>query len=433
LHIIGNSTVTVTKMTKNATVNLDVASTSVTVGYADATGTSDVVTVNLGTGTAVNYGTLVLADANAVGIGTVNLVSNGTNITAGSATPNTNTMVLTDNGLSNLNFSGTQGLTFTTLNQATTQATSLTINNTNTSAFGLVATALVDANLGALNFAGTGHSTITLLTDASSTLLGITNTGSQTALITGIATTGNMTSLTLTGNTQIGTGLVGSATGVLLSNTGGITISGATDHAPVRAIITGAIAGNTDSITLGNGNNSITDTSSATTATVNITVGTGSNAIFVGNGVQAADSVFNITLGTHTAASGYDFIALNNTGGANYLTAVNNTVAGAVTGDVISWGTADAGCPATGTLTATAAVAAAISEAAAITALIAAVNAAGAHGVAYGVYGGNTYVAEESAAAAGNTITMVKIIGIHTLSATVNGGYDGTDIITLLS
>jgi S-layer protein len=438
VHVVADAagTITFSKVAKNATVNIDAATTSTTVGYVDATGVTDVVTVNLGSATSdsVNFGTLVLKDANAVGVGTVNLVSNGLNFTAGDATPNFNTMVLTDNGLSTLNFSGTQGLTFTTLNQATTQATSMTINNTNTSAHGLVATLLTNDNLGSLTFTGTGETYITTLTDGTSTTLTLANTGTQTAVVTAITTSAVMTSLTLSGNVQVGTGLVGSASGVLLTNTGGITISGATDHAAVRVIATGAALTNTDNITLGNGNNSITNTSSATDATVNITVGTGSNYIKVGNGFQALDSKFNINLGTHTVSSGIDSIEINNTAGANFATVANNVITGATTGDKITFLTDLAivnGGAGTATLTATATVASATSEATAIAAL-AAVN--GAHAIAYGVYGGNTYVATSiSGTEAANDVAIVKIVGTHTISFTNDAAGGAADYITLLS
>ena len=180
-------------------------------------------------------------------------------------------------------------------------------------------------------------------------------------------------------------------------------------------------------LTLGNANNVIVDTSAATTATVNITVGTGLNKITVGNGLSATDSVYNITLGAHTGA---EAIYANNSGGANYATVMNNVITGALTGDKIYF--ADTASTATGTLTALATVASANSEASAITALITGVDAAGANKAAYGVYNGNTYFAEESAAAGAATVTLVKIVGVHTMSATNDAGA-GFDYITLLS
>jgi len=434
LHVIGNSSVVFGKVAAATTsLTLDIAQTTTTVALLAANGAASALTVNLGGATSdtVNFGTVVLQDANGVGIGTVNLVSNGVNITAGDGIPNTNTMVLTDNGMSTLNFSGSQGLTLTTMDQASTQATAITINNTNSSAFGLLASTLVDVNLGSLTFTGTGKSVITLLTDTTSTTLGITNTGTQTAEITGIATSGNMTSLTLTGNVQIGTGLVASATGVLLTATTGLTISGATDHAGVRIIATGAASGVTDNITLGNGNNSITTTSSATTAIVNITVGTGSNNIAVGNGAQALDSTFNITLGAHTATTGINNIVINNTAGANFATLANNVITGAVTGDKVTFthslGILNGGA---GTAALTA-VTAGASVALTITALAA---ANGANAIAYSVFNGDTYVATSiSGTEAAADVAIVKIVGVHTLSFTNDAGGGAADFITLLS
>jgi len=75
LETLGNGTIAFSKVTGDTTLNLAVATTSTTVGYADATGSSDTITINLGTAISdtVNFGTVVVKDANAVGLGTVNL------------------------------------------------------------------------------------------------------------------------------------------------------------------------------------------------------------------------------------------------------------------------------------------------------------------------------------------------------------------------
>ncbi len=416
LHVIGNSTVVFSKAAVGTSLVLDVASTSVTVGAADANGATDSINVTLGKSTSdtVNFGTIVLKDANAVGFGTVNLVSNGVNITAGDSTPNTNTVVLTDNGLSTLNVSGTQGLTITTINEATTQATSFTLNNTNTGSFGVVIGTLTDTNLGALNFKGTGLSAITTLTDASSTTLAISNTGTQVATVGTFTSSAALTSLTLSGNVQIGDGLVG-GTGLTSTATTGITVSGATDNAHVKLSLGAAAASMSNSVTLGNGNDVVTDATIAGTS--NVTVGTGSNFLTIGGATTNTTGAFNINLGTHTAATGSDYITVG-TGGTAYATVANYVITGAAIGDKIIFNT-DAAATlvghTAGVITATTAGA---TLALTITALEAAVDALAAHGVAYAVFGGNTYVAESISSTLGGTdTTLVELVGVHTVTA----------------
>ena len=78
---------------------------------------------------------LTLQDATAVGIGTVNMVNSlgsGETVVSGAHVLGT----LTDNGLATLNVSGSAGLSIGTLNQATTPATSLTLNNSSTDFYG---------------------------------------------------------------------------------------------------------------------------------------------------------------------------------------------------------------------------------------------------------------------------------------------------------
>ncbi|MEP6790086.1 MAG: hypothetical protein ABI907_01870, partial [Ramlibacter sp.] len=422
LHIIGNSNVAFSNVANNGTVTLDVASSIVTVGLADTTGASDTFNVVLGSATSdtVNFGTLVLKDASAVGIAAVNLVSNGVDITPGDSTPNNNTLVLTDNGLSTLNFSGTQGLSITTLNEASTQATSITLNNTNTSSFGLNIGTLTDTVLNSLSFTGTGLSRVTTLTAASATTLTIGNTGAQMATVGTFTSTANLTSLTLNGNVQIGNGLVG-GTGLTDTSTAAMTVSGATDHAHVKLTLGLAGAGLAHNITLGNGNNAITD--STTAGIVNLTLGTGSNFLTIGGATTNTTGSFNITLGSHTAGTGSDYITVG-TGGTNYTTAANYVITGTAVGDRIIFSTDSAATlvgHTGGVITQTAAGA---DVAGTIFNLRAAVDALAAHGVAYSVFGGNTYVAESiSSTLAGSDTTIVQITGVHTMAASTTSGY----------
>jgi hypothetical protein len=414
---------TFTNVASGSTLAIGGATTALVYQVADATGPTDALTVTLGSTSIDEFttGSLTLMDANSVGLGTVNFVSNGDRGGNGLSANGLHTITtLVDNGLSNLNVSGTSGLTIGTLNQATTQATSFTINNTETGTAGVTITAFTDDNLGALTFKGSNGSVITSLTDANSHVLAISNTGTSTAEVTTFVSTANLTNLTLSGNVTIGT--------LTDTNTSGVTVSGATDNAHVGLILTGAVTTKVDTITLGNGNNSIADTSTA--GTVNVTVGTGSNLIKLGD-VDGTSSntagVFTATLGAHTAISGNDYIHVT-TAGTAYATVVNTSITGAVTGDRIYFG-GDFGVTATGTLTARTAGA---TLAATITDLEGAVTA---HGVVYAVFGGDTYVVESiagSASLGAADTTLIKIVGSHTLSATNDAGA-AADYITLLS
>jgi S-layer protein len=420
LHIIGNSTINFSNVATGTALSLNVASTSVSYSLASANGANSSVNVILGTATSdtVNFGTVILKDSNSVGIGTVNLVSNGVDVTAGDSTANNNTVILTDNGLSTLNFSGTQGLAITTLNEASTQATAITLNNTNTSSFGLLIGVLTDSVLGSLTFTGSGSSTITTLTDSSASSLTISNTGSQLATVGTFTASANLTSLTLNGNVQIGDGLVG-GTGLTATNTTSITVNGASDNAHVKLSLGAAAFGQVNNVNLGNGNNVIIDATIAGTS--NITVGTGSNFLTIGGATTNTTGLFNINLGTHTLAGGADYITVG-TGGTAYATTANYVITGASVGDRIIFNT-DAAATlvghTAGVITATTAGATA---ALTITALEAAVDALAAHGVAYAVFGGNTYVAESiSSTLAGTDTTIVQISGVHTVSAGTSG------------
>ena len=418
LDIIGNSTIAFIKVAKGAALSLDANSTSVSVSYADATGVTDTTTVTFGAASNTNALTataLLLQDANSVGIGTVNLISNDSTFDA------SNTIgTLTDNGLSQLNVSGTGGLTITTLNEATTQATSFVLNNTETNAAGVTIGTFTDNNLGALTFTGTNASSITTFDDSGSAVLAIANTGTSTASI-GTISDNILTSLTLGAGVALGQGSsVGAETTIGLQDTvtAGVTVSGSSDNAHVTIVLAGAASGKTDSITLGNGNNYIQDSSSA--GTINVVVGTGSNYIDLGI-AHNTTGAYNVTLGTHTAASGIDLVEVGSSG-TNFASAANVVITGAVTGDQLAF-LNDLG-NATTVLTV---VPTQSSLALAISAVETAAAAA-AHDVSFTVFGGNTYVAENNAGAAASATntTLVELIGTHTFTA-------GTGLITIAS
>jgi len=404
LDIIGAGTIAFTKVATGSTVSLDASGSSTTINYIDANGATDATTVTIGAATnaaAIVTTALTLEDANNVGVGTVNFVSNDT------AFNGTNTIVgagFGDTGLQNLNISGTGALSFTASNFVD-NATSLTINNTETNAAGVSFFGISDDSLGNLTFKGSNVTTVTTLSDAGSTLT-LANTGTAAANITNFSTA-TLVNLTLNGNVQIGNTVAGGA-GLIDTATTGVTINGATDNAHVNVQL--AASSGVDTIVLGNGNNSITD-ATITGGTVNVTVGTGSNLLTLGGTTTNTTATFAVTLGTHTAA-GPDFINVG-TAGTAFATVANYVITGAVTGDQVFF-RGDV-LSSNAALTATTAGATA---AATITAIEAAAHTIGAHGVAYAVFGGNTYIAESlTGTLAGTDTTLVELIGTHTLTA----------------
>jgi hypothetical protein len=403
LDIIGAGTIAFTKVAQDAGIALDAGSSSTTVGYVDASGVTDVVAVIIGAATnktAVTPTLLSVADSNGVGIGTLNVTSNDSTFN----TPNVIT-TLTDNGLANLNVSGTGGLTITTLNEATTQATVFTLNDTETNAAGVTITTFTDNNLGSLVFTGSNASTITTLIDTGA-VLSITNTGTSTASI-GTLTDNTLTTLTLGAGVSLGqAGTADFTKGLQDTSAAGVTVSGVNDSAHVTIKLAGAATGLTDNITLGNGNDAITDASTA--GTVNVNVGTGSNLIVLGGTTTDTTAVYNVSLGAHTLATGPDFFSVG-TAGAAFATAANLVVTGAVIGDQLTF--AGDGASSNAALTTTGATTIVAIEAAAV--------ALGPHGVAFGTVGANTYVAESltGTAASAVNMTLVEIMGTHTFTA----------------
>ena len=277
----GQKNLTLTNVAANTVLTFDQGSTGTTTYRLAATGGSTKsVTVNLGTATTkgVTFGTLALQGGNGAvdGIGTVSLVSNGLDFTAASSTPNTNTVTaLTDTGLKNLNVSGTQGLT---ISDITVTGDTLAIGNTNTGHAGLVITSLSDSSLGNLTFTGTGNNVITTLADTIPNLT-IANNGPGTAAITNTFTSATLQNLTLTGNVGL----------TLVDTYAGTTIAAGTDNAHLNI----TLGTGTNSVTVGNANNVIVGGTGVDT----ITVGTGRNLI---TGLDGADV---ISFGTHTAGN----------------------------------------------------------------------------------------------------------------------------------
>jgi len=331
--------------------------------------------------------------------------------------------ILVDNGLANLNISGAAALVIGTLNEATTQATAFTINNTTTGGGVSGIANFTDANLGSLTFTGSGTSAIGTLGGVTGHIVTLANTGTGTASV-GAFVDASLQSLTLTGNVALGadSGAAGFATTIAAATgaTTGVTVSGSTDNAHINLHLTGAAVGNTDKITVGNGNDFITDSSTA--GSVTVTVGTGSNDIDVHTGTGAG--VYSVTLGTHTATTGADFVYASEIGTFAGAAVANTTITGAVAGDVLGFTSA-----ATTAANVTTVQQTAITGAASLSAAVALAfgDTAGNSALSF-QYSGNTYVVEQSSGTAGTaqtaTDSIVELVGLHTLTAgAVTGGH----------
>ncbi|MTJ82170.1 MAG: DUF4214 domain-containing protein [Telmatospirillum sp.] len=174
----------------------------------------------------------------------------------------------------------------------------ITSNASNTSANNIITT-LQDASLTNLTLAGTGGLTISngLTTNAASLSINAISSGKGGLVFsTGITDT-HLTSLTLTGTDAINLGTI-------TDGTSGITVNGSAANAGVTLTLAGATSsGHTDSITLGNGTNVVTDSAALAGSTVNITVGTGANTITLG-----AAATNNVTFGAHSTTATIDTV-----------------------------------------------------------------------------------------------------------------------------
>ena len=424
----------ITKLNTNAGITLQKAATtttSLTVGYVDTTGATDATTVTFAgptasvvqTGAAQAITTLVLADANGIGVGTVNIVDN--NVAFNYAGDSIAT--LTDTNVANLNFSGAGGFTLGGTSFAN-NVTSMTIGNTGTNAAGAIVT-MTDNNLGNLTFTGTGKTTLNL-TDTVAGTINITNSGTGAVSVSdggantvaaNINLTGAMTAtftdtklaaITLSANQTVT--LTADESNIAAGANSGFTLSGAADNNRVAATIGAAAATKTNTITLGNGNNSIVDRTTAGTS--NVTVGTGSNLINVGvtGGLNNSTGLFNITTGTHASTTVGNEIIVG-TAGTNFATVAAYTLTGLTAGDQVAF-LADAASIASGSQAATSLTGAA-NVAGAINTLETAAGTA--HSTAWGVYGGDTYVVEDATGTNGAQATTVVVL--KGLSSTTTG------------
>jgi S-layer protein len=288
--VSGGGTNIFSNVAPGAAVNLNAASTAVTVTYDGIAGSANTTTVNLNGTPAVPANTtlgfitaaLTLQDENGVSPGTVNVVSNAS-VGGGLHTITT----LTASALSNLNITGTGSLS---IGAAATTATALTISDnsagTSLTANGIVALTSTGNVLGTLNFSGTHAYTIgTLTNNVANMTITNANTGATGVLTIGAHTDTNATFASLTLNGSI------AYTGNFNAATGAATVNGATNHQNVSLTLNNATGAKT--VTLGNGTNIVTTGGAADV----ITVGTGGNTITAGAGADT------IVLGAGTAVS----------------------------------------------------------------------------------------------------------------------------------
>ena len=407
----------------NVTVGTDLTidgATGSAISYltSDMNGASDAVTVTLrgvsGASGTAGYITdsITFEDAIGVGLGTVNIVTDAT-ATAGLDTIAT----FVDPNLGTLNVTGTGNLS---IGGDTTSVTSLTITDNGTGTAATVDTisgTLTAASLGTFDYSGTHSFSIGTLVDgvANATITNA-NTGTTGGLTIGSWTDNNIVNLNLNGSIAL--------TSATFGNTVSETISGATDNSAVSITVGTASTTNTgtDTITLGNGANQITDLAQA--ASVTVSVGTGANAISVAGGTLTG--VYNIMLGTHNAATGSDTISVSEIGSGAQSTAgtytANTIISGAAAGDLINFNDA-AGLIVPVTLSAPQ-LATFAGESSLNDAILFAHTITGAnHGLVAFQYGGNEYLVEDVAAnTAAVTSGVVELIGVHTVGATATNG-----------
>jgi len=441
-------------------------STSNTVAFGSLADTNISVLNISGTGgLAANDTTAYSDSANSL------VINNTTSIVPASVAPGivsnfaVNLYGISDSSLGSLTFNGTNSTYVGTLTDGISNV-GITSNSTANVAINtfVANTSSATGSVNVITFNGSGNIDIGTLTSAALTLT-LKNSGTGTVTVgdgLGVASnlTSNFTALTdttfttlnLTGNIAYGTNAtvltsaatantttysttaVGNAAG---SSSGTLTVSGATDNAHVNIRLTPNTSSGTvvHSITLGNGNDYITDLS--TYGTVNVTVGTGYNLIDVGAG---ANSSFNstITLGAHSSTTtAYDLIETSVLNGYSGPYVANTVISGISGNDELYVGSnannySSAGVGYIKTLTSNQ-----LSTAAAYSTASGAVNyvqslSIGANTVAVFNWGSNTYLLAD-AVAGENTLqngdSLIELIGTHTISSTISA----TGIVVIAS
>jgi autotransporter passenger strand-loop-strand repeat protein len=347
--------------------------------------------------------------------------------------------VINDNAIRLLTLSGTGGtLTLndsntrisTTNNAVTVPANILYLTLTGLSAAGDNTITDLNSEITSLNIITTGTvvSTLNGFVDNHLTSISVQGTSALTLLnpsasLTSYSIIGSNASLTVAGHSDAAEAKLTLSGAVTYTGTSdavssGITLAAGSDNSNISFSTTGALSSNnSNTFTLGNGNNTLSDIVLNAAGTTTITTGSGSNQISTGS------NIVNITLGSH-AAGAIDSVGVgaSSNGGLSIIT----TITGMQSGDSIN--IADA------TQFNSAGINASIVTASGGDATLAGwVNAAlsgqganlQAHAETWFNFGGNTYLIEQansqgSAFAEGDT--LVKLVGtLNESAATLNG------------
>jgi len=420
LEVGGSSASTLfTNAAVGATLQIDKTTTAVGLTYADASTTASTVTLGKATNASqIDVGSLTISNSSGASINTLNVVSNkSTYVNMGGTivAPENTITRLNSLTLGTINVTGNAGLLIDNLG-GTNAATTFTLNNNSTgNGTDAELVTLEDNVLTTLNMGGTGNTEIeNLITTTRSLTIIDTNSASGTAIVGNVGfVAGSLTSLTLTGNVQIGDNTNPPTASATIGATTGITVSGATDNAHVNISLNAAASGKTNTVTLGNGNDYVMDTT--VDGTVKITVGTGSNLIDVSTGTKGTLYLANVTLGADVSGANPDTIVVGQLGTS--LLTTNTIITGAGQADQIDF----ALTPTSSTLKVL--TTAFDSAAQGVTATLATLNNIGDIGTFQ--YAGNTYLVQEGSSAQDNSV--IELIGVHTFNTTV------TDVVTLLS
>ena len=312
---LSSTTTSFTGLNAGTALNL-YGGTGTTINYAtaDFNGVNDSVAVTLqgfaitsgGGGTsAKDYTTLSFNDGIGLGIGSVSFNNQATVGGAKSLISN-----LYDPYLTNLTLSGTGVTNFGTIAAASGTALSSTVLNivdTDTSSYPSSGTPLtsittiIGGTLPTISVSGSKAITVSTLFDSASAI-SISNTNTGTSGVFTVSniysgTSGNtapdISTLRLNGSVAVTVSLASTSTEdhKVLGSTDNANVSFTSPYGTVAGLVTSGATG--DTVTLGNGNNTIVTGHAADT----ITLGTGQNTITAGAGADA------VTVGAHSLAN----------------------------------------------------------------------------------------------------------------------------------
>lgn len=305
---------------------------------------------------------------------------------------------------------GSNGLTITTLNIGA--ETDLII--TNVANGGLTVSTLQSSGaLTNLTLSGSAAIDISNITGVTSTTMSLAYTGTSTAMVDvdggSSFIDASLTTLNLTGNIAFN----GASTAATFATTG-VSVNAGGDNANIHLNLTGAASGDTDTITLGDGNNSIIDATSA--GALKITVGSGANVIQIQNSSGSSGYSAAIQFAAHSSP---DIVYTSVTSAS--ATTPGTIITGAQAGDEII--IADGNSVTSLTATQQASVQALSTLALAIAYVDGGTIPIAANSAVLFTYNSNSYIIESHAAGNG-TLTasdsLIELVGVHSLSSTVS-------------